>query len=62
MQDHYECAVHLIARGARLDIANSAGQLARDCLGEEKGRAAGLIQLGTTLQVNIIASSSPCVS
>ena len=49
-QDHYECALFLITRGSKLDIANNQGQLPADCLDEDKSRAAGLIQLGTTIQ------------
>ena len=49
-QDHYECALYLINRGSRLDVANNQGQLPSHCIDEEKSKAAGLIQLGTTLQ------------
>ena len=49
-QDHYECALYLITRGSRLDMANNQGQLPAHCLDGDKSRAAGLIQLGTTLQ------------
>ena len=49
-QDHYECALLLITRGSRLDVANNQGQLPAHCIDEDKSKAAGLIQLGTTLQ------------
>ena len=49
-QDHYECALYLITRGARLDVANNQGHLPANCIDEEKSKAASLIQLGTTLQ------------
>ena len=48
-QDHYECALYLITRGSRLDLANNQGQLPANCLDGVKSRAASLIQLGTTL-------------
>jgi len=50
-QDHYECALLLIARGARLDIPNQQGQLPAQCISDETpNKAASLLQLGTTLQ------------
>ena len=49
-QDHYECALYLITRGSRLDVANNQGHLPANCIDEEKSKAASLIQLGTTLQ------------
>ena len=48
-QDHYECALYLITRGSRLDLANNQGQLPAHCLDGANSRAASLIQLGTTL-------------
>ena len=50
-QDHYECALLLITRGARLDIANNQGQLPAQCLSEDApNKATALLKLGTTLQ------------
>ena len=49
-QDNYECALLLVTRGARLDIANNQGQLPAHCLNNENSKASSLIQLGTTLQ------------
>ena len=49
-QDNYECALLLVTRGARLDIANNQGQLPAHCLSNENSKASSLIQLGTTLQ------------
>ena len=49
-QDHYECALYLVTRGSRLDLANNQGQLPAHCLDGANNRAASLIQLGTTLQ------------
>ena len=49
-QDHYDCALYLITRGSRLDLANNQGHVPANCIDEEKSKAASLIQLGTTLQ------------
>jgi euchromatic histone-lysine N-methyltransferase len=50
-QDHYECALLLVTRGARLDIQNQQGQLPAQCLSEDApNKATSLLQLGTTLQ------------
>ena len=50
-QDHYECALHLVTRGGRLDIQNNQGQLPAQCISEDApNKATSLLQLGTTLQ------------
>ena len=48
-QDHYECAVLLLMRGARLDVKNKNGKMPSECMSGSDAKAKSIIRLSTTL-------------
>ena len=49
-QDHYECAVLFLMRGARLDIRNTSNQLPADCMVTKDVKCKTIVKLSTMLQ------------
>lgn len=49
-QDHYECAVLFLMRGARLDICNKNNQLPADCMVTKDVQCRTVVRLSTMLQ------------